>query len=108
VVRYIFEVGGERPVQVLRELAASEVGKEAEVAVVSYAEQLRREGERRGRRLGGRQARRKMLLRLLSVRFGDLPEAAIERVKAAKSSQLELWAERLLSASMLGDVFGDS
>jgi len=46
----------------------------------------------------------KLLLRLLRARFGDLPEVAVARVNAADAAQLDLWAERVLSAPTLADV----
>jgi hypothetical protein len=49
VVRYLYEVGGERTIEALRQLAGRQVGKGAEEAIVSYAEQLRDEGRREGR-----------------------------------------------------------
>jgi hypothetical protein len=107
VVRYIYEVGGERPVRTLSKLAAGKVGEDVEKAFVSYAEQLRREGRREGRSKGLREGRGKMLLRLMNVRFGELPEAVVAQIKAAKSAQLDLWAERILDAATLDDVFRD-
>jgi hypothetical protein len=105
VVRYVFEIGGERPVQALRALAARKVGKDVEKTIVSYADQLRREGRREGLREGSQKGRCEILLRLLRLRFGELPEPIVVRVKAAKTSQLDLWAERVLSAPTLDAVF---
>jgi predicted transposase/invertase (TIGR01784 family) len=109
VVRYIFEIGGERPVQALRALAARKVGKDVEKTIVSYADQLRSEGRREGLREGSRKGlqrgRCEILLRQMRLRFGELPEPIVARVKAAKTSQLDLWAERVLSAPTLHDVF---
>jgi predicted transposase/invertase (TIGR01784 family) len=104
VVRYIFEIGGERPVKKLRELAAKQIGKDAEEAVMSYAEQLRAEGRKEGIREGRRKAQRDVLLRLLRARFGDLPEPAAARIKAAKATELAGWLDRVLDATTLDDV----
>jgi len=47
------------------------------------------------------EGQRRMLLKLLTARFGALPEAALSRVNAASSSDLERWADRVLTASSL-------
>jgi hypothetical protein len=43
--------------------------------------------------------------RLLSRRFGPLPEAVTTRVAAAGTEDLERWSDRLLDAASLDDVF---
>ena len=56
-----------------------------------------------------RQARREagasMLKRLLRRRFGDLPEWIGQRLEQASPRELETWAERVLDAERLEDVF---
>jgi hypothetical protein len=54
------------------------------------------------------EGRREMLLKLLRTRFGAVPEAAVERVTAADLAQLDLWAERVLTAPTLADVLEDA
>lgn len=49
----------------------------------------------------------KILQRLLTLRFGELPVSAIDRLKEANTEQLEAWTERVLSASTLEDVLQD-
>jgi hypothetical protein len=63
-------------------------------------EQLRDEGERRGER--------RVLLKQLRSRFGELPQAIVARVEAAEPAALEAWLESVLTARNLGEVFGDS
>ena len=46
-------------------------------------------------------------MRLLRVRFGELPAAAVSRVEGAEVAVLELWGERMLSAATLADVLGN-
>jgi hypothetical protein len=48
------------------------------------------------------------VLKLLSVRFGALPEAAVAAVNAADHMQLEVWAERVLTAPTLAEVLADT
>ena len=61
----------------LRRLVAREVGKDVEEAIVTTADRLRAEGRSKGRS----EMQQEMLLKLLSKRFGALPEDAVARVK---------------------------
>ena len=47
---------------------------------------------------------RAMLLRQLRIRFGELPESALARVKRAGFECLEWWGERVLTAKTLEEV----
>jgi predicted transposase YdaD len=51
---------------------------------------------------------RKQLRRLLTRRFGPLPEWVEERLDAAEIAQLEEWADRILDAETLKGVFEDT
>jgi predicted transposase YdaD len=74
----------------------------------SYAEG-RREGEAEGRREGEAEGRHEgeaeVVLRLLRIRFGTLPEDVTARIKAADAETLLRWSERVLSAATLEAVF---
>jgi hypothetical protein len=48
-----------------------------------------------------------MLCRLMSKRFGGLPQWAQERVKNASTTQVEAWFDRAVDAATLDDVFKD-
>ncbi len=64
-------------------------------------EQGRVEGIREGRLKG----ERTVLERQLRRRFGRLSPAAAERLREASAADLEAWAENLLDARTLDDVF---
>lgn len=64
------------------------------------------DGLRKGLREGFREGEARLLLHLLASRFGDLPQGVRMRVQQADVSQLERWADRLLDASTLEDLFG--
>ena len=70
----------------------------------------RDEGLRRGMQEGMQQDRvegeRVVLERLLRRRFGQLSPATAERLGRASAADLETWAENVLDAERLGDVFG--
>ncbi len=63
-------------------------------------------GERRGERRGERNAERRVLLKLLRLRFGELPAAVVARIEAAEVPELDVWTERVITASRLEDVLG--
>ena len=75
-------------------------------------ERARDEGMRQGMQQGMRQGRvegeRTVLERLLRRRFGSLSPQIAERLSQASASELETWAENVLDAETLGDVFESS
>ncbi|WP_437756113.1 hypothetical protein [Sorangium sp. So ce1389] len=64
----------------------------------------RLEGEREGRLAGRLDGQRSTLLKLLRLRFGELPEPVEARVRAADAAQIEGWTERVLTSPTLDDV----
>jgi predicted transposase YdaD len=81
----------------------------AEEVVMTAAEKLRAEGREEGREEGRAEGRERgkaeLLLRQLPLRFGPLTKELQARVGDAGSDALDLWAERVLSASSIEDVF---
>ncbi len=67
-------------------------------------ERGRAEGLERGLERGRSEALAELLLRQLSLRFGDVPDAVRERVRGASAAELEAWAEAVLAAPSLDDV----
>jgi hypothetical protein len=112
IYRYRMMVTERNRPEELVALLGKALGKEGQTEMALVAEQLRAEGERKGRVEGERkgrvegliEGRRELLLKLLRTRFGELPEAAAARVNAADVGQLDLWAERVLEAPTLDDV----
>lgn len=64
-----------------------------------------RKGQRLGQRLGKRQGEAAIVLKQLQLKFGALDTATRNRVRAAEPKQLERWAQRLLTADCLEEVF---
>lgn len=69
--------------------------------VEEWNRELREQGRREGRKEG-----RELLLRQLEIKFGQLEAPTRARVLAARPQSLMRWAERLLTAERLADVFG--
>jgi hypothetical protein len=63
------------------------------------------EWTREWKREGVRQGEVKMLVRQLESKFGSLQEDVRQRVNAADAEQLLDWAERLLDAQSLSEIF---
>lgn len=74
-----------------------------------YQQSWRQEGLEEGRQEGRQEGRLEgefsLLLRQLTRRFGPLPDADIARMKRAGLDEMELWADRVLDAASLEDVF---
>ncbi|WP_437599249.1 hypothetical protein WMF28_41115 [Sorangium sp. So ce590] len=65
----------------------------------------RRAGLDEGRRAGLDEGQRAVLLHQLRTRFGDVPEARREQILAASGERLAVWAERILAARTLDELF---
>ena len=116
VVQYIVEVTG-TPTGDLETLLVSELGPGGEEAFVTGAEQLREEGRmqglerglERGREEGREEGRRagqaRLLIKLLDLRFGAVAYGYAGRVHAADEAQVDQWAERVLDAADIDEVF---
>lgn len=63
-------------------------------------------GSSQGRQQGLREGQASILLWLLELRFGEVPEAVKERVKAADLDEIRLWCERVLTAGSVEEVLG--
>ena len=77
------------------------IGPPAMKKFVSTYDQILQEGEVRGETRG----RAQLLLRMLQKRFGRIPAATRKRVEQAPSAVIDRWAEAMLDAESLPDVF---
>jgi hypothetical protein len=110
VWRYIVLISRQTPQEAVA-LLIDALPEEKE-SIVTAGEQLiemgRQEGLRKGREEGREEGRKEgqaeLLLKLLCTRFGAVPEKAALKVRAADAATLDLWAERVLTASSLTEV----
>lgn len=65
----------------------------------------RKEGRKAGHKEGRREGQEQVLCKLLTQRFGPLPEDIRTRLRRADAESLERWLERLLSAPSLEALF---
>jgi hypothetical protein len=106
ILRYIMKVGTVSP-DWLQGFLAQEVGPEAEEAYMTAAEQLTREAAERALEKGRAEGRAELVLKQLMLKFGALSEEQTQRVRRASVEQLDRWAERVLNARSLAEVFGE-
>jgi hypothetical protein len=116
LLRYIDYVHPDIDRETLISLLTSLLGEEFEQTMVTFDELIvQRFGAeateriyQRGRKDGIEKAcerQRALLLRQLGQRFGTVPEAITERVARASADDLERWAERIIDAPSLDELF---
>ncbi|WP_437480767.1 DUF4351 domain-containing protein [Sorangium sp. So ce1014] len=104
VWRYILNIADPaQPRELLQRLLAA-AGPEAKEEIVTIADYLREQGRLAGERGGRLEGQRSTLLKLLRLRFGELPEPIVVRVRAVDARQIESWTERVLTAPTVDDV----
>jgi hypothetical protein len=92
------------------------VGPEIEHTMLTYGQKLEQQGFdkgvekgiEKGIEKGVEKGQRTTLLRLLTRRFGTLPEPVAERVAGATPADIERWLDRILDATSLDDIFARS
>ena len=72
-----------------------------------YTEKGIQEGIQQGIQQGMLSGERQMLTRQLTRRFGPLPAAVLQQLEQADTDQLERWADNVLDAPTLDDVFAE-
>jgi predicted transposase/invertase (TIGR01784 family) len=108
VMRYILEVNEHVEPEDLQRLLERELGPEAKDAIMTAGQRLIEQGRQQGIQQGIQQGAQGMLLRLLRQRFGDaVSPQVVQRVATASLEQIEVWAERVLSAATLAEVIAD-
>jgi hypothetical protein len=104
LLRYLSATHERFGVKKIGKLLEKAAGPEAREVIVTGLDRLERRGERRGERKGEHKGQTKMLLGLLAVRFGSVPDEVSARVMAADEATLTRWATRVLTAPTLESV----
>ena len=73
--------------------------------MAGLTERLLNEGMQKGRQEGRQEGELNVLLRQLTRRFGTLDPATEQRLQQASSDDLERWADNILDAESLDEVF---
>jgi hypothetical protein len=69
-----------------------------------FAKQYLAQGRAEGVAAGVAEGQARMLIKLLTLKFGALTPDVAARIRSASADELERWAERVLSATSLEDV----
>ncbi len=104
VLRYLLEVRGAAEFATI-DTTVREITAATGDVMETIAQMLESRGMERGLQQGRQEGQRELVLRQLARRFGDLPATVRQRVAMAGSPELERWAERLLLAGSLDEVF---
>lgn len=72
-----------------------------------YGEEFAKKFQAHGYEQARAEGARKVLLRLLPMRFGEPLEVDLARIQAAEYATLKRWAARLITARILAEVFDD-
>lgn len=102
--RYIMAVNEELALTEIR-AKIHELAPAAEKAIMTITEQLLQQGRAEGLSQGRVEGHVELLMRLLALRFGSLADSTRERLAHASLVELDRWAERLLVATTLDEVF---
>ncbi len=76
-----------------------------EETTMTYISSFERKAMEKGVAQGVAQGSLSILLKQLNHRFGELDQAALEKLREASPEQLERWAENVLDARTLEEVF---
>ena len=80
--------------------------KDMKPAHYEYLSDFARKAFAEGRAEGQAEGSAGLLLKLLQLKFGQLPESVVGRVQSAEIEELDRWGERVLSAQSLEDILG--
>ena len=102
VMWYLFNVNPVIDPDSLGEMMMENFGPTAQQVVVTTGQRLREEG-----REEGREFQVKLVSRILTHRFGELPKETIDRIQAASIDALNRWADVAIDADRIADVFAE-
>lgn len=74
-----------------------QLGPRAKEAIMTTAERLRAEGRAQGLA--------ETLIKLLTIKFGSIPDTTISTIRAATPDTVDTWLQRLITATTLDQVF---
>jgi predicted transposase/invertase (TIGR01784 family) len=84
-----------------------ELAPGVEEDIMTLAEQWFEEGKAEGKVEGEAKGEAKVLTKQLTLKFGELPEPYRTRLASASVPELDVWAERVLFATSLAQVFDE-
>ena len=117
IIDYVYRVARNVAAPLAKALDAAGASALTEIAMTTYQQAIetgkqlglsegKQLGLSEGERLGKLHERRALLLRQCERRFGALSETTRQRIEAADSDTLLVWAENIVVAATIDEVFG--
>ncbi len=107
VLHYVLEQLEGHDVEILVDIAKKNLSPKLEEETMTFAEQLIQKGIQQGMKQGLLQGEHAVLERLLKHKFKTIPGKYLDCIKTANELNLMTWAERIIDAQSLQEVFGD-
>lgn len=104
-LRYLYTVSEFDPEQAQAKLAGSARHEQLREVIMTAADRLIEKGRAEGLEEGRAEGRATLLLQLLTLKFGRVPDAVRARVEQGDAEAVERWVERILVAPDLASVF---
>ena len=75
--------------------------------VAKWAEDIRRESTKKAKKEGKKEGQVNLLTKLLKLKFGRFPSKYHTMIQTANLMIIAGWAEKILTANTIDDVFGE-
>jgi hypothetical protein len=98
-------LGTDEGSSIFEALEKARISEGVREVVMGLRQQWQQEALERGRTEGRTEGRAEVLLKLLQLRFTELPSTVEERVRQASSEEIDRWVERVMTAHSLDDVW---
>lgn len=107
LLSYIIEIREEPSREACEHFLQGTLGSDTDSIMTSWIDEIRNEGQAKGRAEGRAEGAAEVLQELLAERFGVLPAATIDRIRAASSEQVAEWARNVVRGESLADLLDE-
>ncbi|MHB8876510.1 MAG: Rpn family recombination-promoting nuclease/putative transposase [Myxococcaceae bacterium] len=107
ILRAFTEIGRDVLMEATRAVMPEHENEVLSLAVREWQAEWKAEAKAEGKVEGKVEERAVILARILRRRFGEVPNAILERLQTADGTELELWVDRAIDAVSLDAVFRD-
>ena len=108
LARYVYQITNtseERMLKIEAAIRPDEKDRVMQTVAEKIRAEERREGLKEGRKEGRKEGSQRILLNLLVLKFGTVPENRRQQVVAADEQELDTWIARMLTADNFDEVF---
>ena len=75
--------------------------------VAKWADEIRRESTKKAKKEGKKEGKVNLLTKQLKLKFGSFPSKYHTMIQTASLTTIEGWAEKILTANAIKDIFGE-